>query len=143
MIAKSFFEEEEQKLIVRAIKKAEEQTSGEIRVHLAGFCFGDELKAAQKIFSKLKMHETRERNGILIYIAPLNRKIAVIGDVGIHEKLGNEFWNGLVKEVIRKLQANRRAEAIAQCVEECGRQLAHFFPRSAGDKNELSNNISF
>ena len=143
MIAKSFFEEDEQKVIVEAIKKAEEKTSGEIRVHIAGFCFGDEMIAAQKIFSKLKMHETRERNGILIYIAPLNRKIAVIGDVGIHEKLGNEFWNKLVKEVIRELQANRRAEAIAQCIEECGQQLARFFPHAAGDKNELSNNISF
>lgn len=141
--AGNFFNQKEQELIVEAITKAELKTSGEIRLHIENFCIGNELKRAQKVFTKLKMHETNEHNGVLIYMAVISRKIAVIGDSGIHAKLGSEFWNKVVARLIEQFQANKKAAALADCILECGEQLGKYFPRSDDDKNELTNNISY
>lgn len=141
--AGNFFNAKEQELIVEAITKAELKTSGEIRLHIENFCIGNELKRAQKVFTKLKMHETNEHNGVLIYMAVISRKIAVIGDSGIHAKLGSEFWNKVVARLIEQFHANKKADALAACILECGEQLGKYFPRSDDDKNELTNNISY
>ncbi len=141
--ARNFFTEKEQNLIVEAITQAELKTSGEIRVHIEKFCFGNELKSAQKLFTKLKMHQTKERNGVLIYIATVNRKVAVIGDEGIHQKLGDEFWQKTINHLIQKFKENKKAEALAECILECGEQLSGFFPRNSDDKDELTNAISY
>jgi uncharacterized membrane protein len=141
--ARNFFNPQEQQLLIDAITKAELRTSGEIRLHLENFCFGNEVKKAQKVFTRLKMHQTQERNGVLIYIATFSRKIAIIGDEGIHQKLGEQFWKALVEKLIRQFQSNKKAGALAECILECGEQLGKFFPRSSDDKNELSNAISY
>lgn len=143
--ARKFFSEQEQQLLIDAIAKAELQTSGEIRLHIANFCFGNELKAAEKIFQKLGMHRTEERNGVLIYIATLSRKVAIVGDQGIHQKLGREYWQKLVEKLILtfKSKPEAKAEALAECIIDCGVQLGKFFPLKDGDKNELDNSISF
>jgi uncharacterized membrane protein len=141
--ARKFFTLQEQQLLVNAIAEAELKTSGEIRVHIENFSLGSELKSAAKIFRKLNMHETAERNGVLIYIAALSRKVAVIGDEGIHQKLGQEFWEQLVARLVAQFKADRKAEALAACIVECGNQLGKFFPRRSDDKNELSNTISY
>jgi arginine repressor len=114
--AKSFFNEQEQKLLIKAIEQAELETSGEIRVHVENFCFGNELKTASRIFTRLGMRKTKERNGIIIYIATMSRKIAVY---------------------------DHKAEGLANCIVDCGAQLGKYFPRTSDDKNELSNKISF
>jgi uncharacterized membrane protein len=142
-LARSFFNESEQKMLVNAIAKAEMNTSGEIRLHLENFCVGNELSAARKIFTGLKMHQTAERNGVLIYIATVSHKIAIVGDEGIHQKLGAEYWEALVKKLIEQFRANKKAEALAECIIECGEQLGKYFPRKGDDKNELSNTISY
>jgi uncharacterized membrane protein len=141
--ARNFFNQQEQALLIEAIAKAELNTSGEIRLHLENFCWGNEVKVAKKVFTRLKMHETKERNGVLIYIATLSRKIAIIGDEGIHQKLGTEYWEKLVEKLIMQFKANRKAEALAECILECGTQLGKFFPLGSDDKNELSNTISY
>ncbi len=141
--ARNFFDQQEQKLLIDAIAKAELHTSGEIRLHLENFCLGNEVKAAQKVFTRLKMHQTAERNGVLIYIATLSRKVAIIGDEGIHQKLGAIYWEKLVEKLIEQFKANKKAEALAGCIVECGEQLGKFFPRKEDDKNELSNSISY
>lgn len=141
--ARNFFNDQEQQLLIDAIAKAERKTSGEIRVHIENFSLGSELKSAEKIFKKLKMYETKERNGVLIYIATLSRKIAVVGDQGIHQKLGDAFWEKLVADLIRQFKADKKAEALAACIVECGEQLGKFFPRTGDDKDELSNTISY
>jgi uncharacterized membrane protein len=143
IFARNFFSEREQQVIVNAIASAESKTSGEIRVHIENFCFGNEVLKAQKIFTHLNMQNTLEHNGVLIYIATVSRKVAVIGDSGIHAKLGQEFWNEVVQEMILKFREGRKAEALAECIIECGEQLGKYFPRSSDDKDELSNNISF
>jgi uncharacterized membrane protein len=141
--AKNFFTEAEQQLLVEAIAKAESHTSGEIRLHLENFCFGDALKAAHRVFSRLGMQKTNERNGILIYIAVVSRKIAVVGDSGIHNKLGSEYWNSMVSALIKKFKAQQKAPALADAIVMCGEQLGKHFPRNTEDKNELSNTISY
>jgi uncharacterized membrane protein len=141
--ARNFFDQQEQHMLVDAIVRAELKTSGEIRLHIANFCFGNEVKAAEKVFAKLKMQNTQERNGVLIYIASYSRKVAIIGDEGIHQKLGNEFWEKLVSQLIQKFKQNKKAEALSDCIVECGEQLGKFFPRQSDDKNELTNTISY
>ncbi|MBX3165634.1 MAG: TPM domain-containing protein [Bacteroidetes bacterium] len=141
--ARNFFDEHEQQLLVNAIQTAEEHTSGEIRIHIENFCLGNEVKAAQKVFTKLKMHQTQERNGVLIYIATLSKKIAIVGDEGIHQKLGNAYWQNAITKLINQFHNHHKAEGLAECVIECGHLLGKFFPRSADDKNELSNEISY
>lgn len=141
--AGKFFSEKEQGFLLKAIAEAEMNTSGEIRLHLENFCSGNEIEAAWKIFARLEMHKTKERNGILIYIATMSRKIAIVGDEGIHQKLGTEFWDKLVKDLISHFRNNKRAEALAESIIECGKQLGHYFPRQKDDKNELSDAISF
>ncbi|HOZ87054.1 MAG TPA: TPM domain-containing protein [Bacteroidia bacterium] len=141
--ARNFFTQQEQEMLIDAIAKAELHTSGEIRLHIENFCFGSEIKTAEKVFTRLKMHQTEERNGVLIYIATLSRKVAVIGDEGIHQKLGTQFWQSLVNDLIKQFKADKKAPALAACIIECGKQLGKFFPLSDRDTNELSNNISF
>ncbi len=141
--ALSFLNANEQQVIIDAIAQAELHTSGEIRLHLDNFCFVNEVKAAQKVFTRLKMHETAERNGVLIYIATYSRKVAVIGDAGIHEKLGSEYWNNLVTTMISQLKSNNKVEALSSAILECGKQLGTFFPRKGDDSNELTNSISY
>lgn len=130
-------------MVTDAIAAAELKTSGEIRVHLENFCFGNALRAAEKVFLRLKMHETRERNGVLIYVATQSRKIAIAGDRGIHEKLGSGFWEKMAAQLIERFQHNQKAEALAECILACGEQLGRYFPRSADDTNELTNSISY
>jgi len=141
--AKNFFTTQEQQMLIDAISQAELKTSGEIRLHVENFSFRSEIKNAEKVFLKLKMHETKERNGVLIYIAALSRKIAVVGDEGIHQKLGNEFWKTVVDNLISQFKEHKKAEALAACIVECGAQLGKYFPRSHDDINELSNTISY
>lgn len=141
--AKTFFNEQEKAMVIDAIREAESHTSGEIRVHLENICFGHEVRRAQQVFTKLGMHQTKERNGILIYIAVFSRKIAVVGDQGIHEKLGDRYWKDLIASIISNFKANRKAEGLAEGIIECGKKLAQFFPVQPDDINELSNDISY
>lgn len=141
--AKTFFNEQEKALIVDAIRQAESHTSGEIRVHVENFCFGSEVKRAQKIFEKLKMGLTKERNGVLIYIAVGHKKIAIIGDKGIHEKLGDAYWQTIIGNLIAQFKSGKKAEGLAASIIECGRQLSTYFPRATDDVNELSDEISY
>lgn len=141
--ARNFFDQQEQALLIGSIALAELKTSGEIRLHIENICFGSEIKRAEKVFTQLKMQDTKERNGVLIYMAVLSRKIAVVGDEGIHQKLGNEFWKKIVDDLIKKFKESSKALALSECISDCGEQLGKFFPRKSDDTNELTNTISF
>ena len=141
--AEKFFNKEEQELIVKAIQTAEKNTSGEIRVHLESFCWGDAMEQAQKTFRRLNMHATKEQNGILIYIATESHKIAMIGDAGIHRKLGKEYWDKIVQGLVSNFKEGKHAQGLADAIIDCGGQLKHYFPYNSDDKNELHDHISF
>ena len=99
-MATQFFTETEQQQIVEAIKNAEQQTSGEIRVHVEPDCKGDPYQRAKGVFEKLGMHATELKNGVLFYVAYKDKKFAVLGDQGIHEKVTQHFWDN-VKELMQ------------------------------------------
>lgn len=138
-----FLSESDAKLVVAAIAEAEKKTSGEIRVHLENLCMGDPVVAAKKVFERLGMQNTKEKNGVLIYVATLSRKIAIIGDSGIHEKVPASYWQNMVETMIQAIKEHHPAEGLTKCITACGQELATYFPIKPGDTNELSNEISY
>ena len=98
---RSLFNEEDTRIIVKAIRHAEEQTSGEVRVFVENRCrFMDALDRAAEIFFSLQMEMTEQRNAVLVYVALKDHQLAVFGDEGIHKKVGTEYWNKRVKEMM-------------------------------------------
>jgi uncharacterized membrane protein len=141
--ARQFFNEAEQQEIVSAIRRTEKMTSGEIRVHIEDLLKGDVLDRAAVVFRQLKMDKTKERNGVLIYLAIRERKFAVIGDEGIHQKVKTDFWDGVKEGMQAEFSQGRFLHGVIQAVEQAGEQLKSYFPISASDKNELSDEITF
>jgi uncharacterized membrane protein len=140
----SYISEEEKEMIAEAIGKAEMQTSGEIRVYIEGKCrHKDALGRAKQKFTKLKMFATKERNGVLVYIALHDKKLAIYGDVGIHAKVGNDFWNDSVKKMVDIYSKDHNlTKGIINVVLEIGNALKLHFPYdSENDVNELPNEI--
>jgi len=143
MSAKKAFSEAEQQAIVQSIKDAEKDTSGEIRVHLDKTCSGDPYKRAIKVFEKLGMHKTAQRNGVLFYLSTEDHKLAIIGDKGINEKVPADFWNAILEETIHSFKQGKMTEGLSSGIAKAGQQLSAFFPYQKNDHNELSNDISF
>jgi uncharacterized membrane protein len=140
---KDFLSEEEKKRIVDAIKEAELNTSGEIRVHIESRCKGNVLDRAAYIFKKLKMHKTAQRNGVLFYLAYKDRKFAIIGDAGINSKVPENFWDEIKDRMAAKFKEGKFAEGLSEGIIESGNQLKKHFPYQTDDVNELSDEISF
>jgi uncharacterized membrane protein len=142
---KSLFPEEDSRLIVKAIRHAEQRTSGEVRVFVESRCsWMDALDRAAEIFFKLKMESTEHRNATLVYVAVKDRQVAVFGDEGIHQKVGTEYWNRVVKEMLESFDKKNYAKGIADCVIQIGDALnAHFPFDKETDKNELPDEIIF
>ena len=143
MGAKNQFTNDEQVAIVNAIKNAEKNTSGEIRVHIEESCPGDPLDAAAKWFARLEMHKTELRNGVLIYLATKDRKFAVIGDVGINQKVPEDFWDSTKEKMISHFRNDNLGQGLITGIREAGEQLKSYFPWQTNDVNELSDEISF
>lgn len=142
MLKKKFFSTEEEGIVVKAIADAETKTTGEIRVHIDSFCFGNPFEKAKKVFLKLNMQNTKQRNGVLIYIAIFNKKIAIVGDAGISTKVLPNFWDVIIKDLTANFRTNR-ASTLAKNIAICGEQLSFYFPIENNDKNELDNSISY
>jgi len=125
-----------------AIQKAERRTSGEIRVSVSSLFWGNVKKAADKAFVRLGMAQTRQRNGVLLFVVPSRRTVVVIGDVGIHEKVGQEFWSSLVDKMISRFREGDFTGGLVRGIEEAGEQLASHFPYNpASDVNELPDDV--
>lgn len=127
--------------VVKAIAAAEKITSGEIRVHIQSKCKKDILSEAKKVFHRLKMHKTKERNGVLIFIALRSKRFAILGDSGIHEKVGNDFWNEVSARMIEQFKKDKIKEGIIQSIIYVGEKLKTYFPRKHNDENELPNKV--
>jgi uncharacterized membrane protein len=138
-----YFTEENKLQITNAIRVAETNTSGEIRVHIENNCKGDVLDRAAYIFEKLDMHETELRNGVLFYLAVKDHKFAILGDGGINAKVEDDFWDKTKEIVISKLKEGLYAEGLSDGIIKAGNKLKEFFPYQADDVNELSDEISF
>jgi uncharacterized membrane protein len=129
--------------VSEAIAQAEAGTSGEIRVHLEWrLPAGDALTRSREIFTRLGMHRTRERNAVLIYVALDDHHLAVLGDEGVHARVGDGYWDRLRDLLVERLRAGRTREALVEAVREVGRTLQAHFPRRPDDTNELSDQVS-
>lgn len=142
---KEFFTEEERQSIVDAVRIAEQRTSGEVRVFVESRCrYVNAIDRAVEIFENLQMQRTEMRNATLVYVAIKDRQLAVFGDEGIHQKVGNEYWANEVVKMISVFNRDNIAEGIRQCVLNIGEALATHFPYDrTTDKNELPDDIVF
>jgi len=143
MWATGFFSEEEKKLIKNAVIEAEQNTSGEIRVHIEVTHNDELMDRAATVFAKLKMHETKLRNGVLFYIALKNRQFAILGDVGINMLVPDDFWNQIADNMTSSFMQGAIAEGICDGIKMAGLQLKEHFPRKDDDVNELTDDISY
>jgi len=142
---KPLLNEEDNRLIVKAIRQAEKSTSGEVRVFIESRCsWVDAFDRAVEVFFTLKMDKTDLRNGVLIYVAINDRQLAVYGDEGIHRKVGNEYWNKIVAEMLENFNRKEYGKGIGECVIQIGDALKNYFPfEKDTDKNELPDEIVF
>lgn len=129
--------------VENAIRMAEMATSAEIRLFAEDRCSENVLDHAAYVFGKLKMHETKERNGILIYIAFRDRKLAVIGDAGINVHLHSAFWDDLVHQCLESFKQGNYVGGLELLIANIGNTVKKFFPRALDDVNELSDSIDF
>jgi uncharacterized membrane protein len=133
--------------IETAIAAAERETSGEIRVHLErrlprGVQAGDALARATDVFTRLGMHTTADRNGVLIYLAVDDHKLAIAGDTGVHARVGDEYWQRIRDAMVERLRRGESRDAVLHAVGEVGEVLRRYFPRRPDDRNELSDRVS-
>ena len=136
------FTEEKKAGIKRAIEVAEMETSGEIRVHIEEHCPKNLFDRAVDIFTRLEMHKTRQRNGVLFYVAVGDQKFVVIGDVGINTVVPENFWEEVRAVVLAHFREEKISEGIMEGISMAREQLRTHFPYVKGDVNELSNEIS-
>ncbi len=142
MRTREFLSKLEHDRIIQAIHKAESKTSGEIRVLIQrGKLKSDPLDAAQRKFQRLGMHKTRERNAVLIFVAPRVHKFAVVGDQAIHEKCGDELWQRVVEGMRTHFQNEKFSDALIEAVYDIGTVLETHFPKTVSDTNELPDDV--
>ncbi|HEY4800319.1 MAG TPA: TPM domain-containing protein [Bacteroidia bacterium] len=141
--AKNFFSGEQVKQIERAIHSAEENSSGEIRVHIENRCKGEPLACATKVFHKLEMHKTGLRNAVLFYLAVQDKKFAIVGDEGIHKNVPEGFWDLLRDKMMELFRKGEFTEGLCHGIKMAGLELKKYFPHQADDKNELSDEVTF
>lgn len=126
----------------RAIAETERLTSGEIRVSVAPFFWGKVRPVAERAFARLGMAKTRRRNGVLFFVVPARRRFVILGDEGIHARVGQEFWEGLAAAVSGHFRKGEFTEGLVRGIREAGGKLAVHFPYdSATDKNELPDEV--
>jgi uncharacterized membrane protein len=130
--------------VIQAIQAAERASSGEIRVSMASFFWGDVEKVARKAFVRLGMDKTAKRNGVLILLVPSRKRFAILGDEGIHAKVGQEFWDGLAGLLSEHFQRGEFTEGLVRGITRVGERLAEHFPGEAeADRNELPDDLDY
>lgn len=137
-----FLSEEDEQEIVKAILEAEKNTSGEVRVHIEPHTRLDHFERAKEVFHVLKMDNTKESNGVLIYIAVNDRKFAIYGDSGIDKVVPKDFWDSTKDSIQAQFKKGHFKQGIIDGILKAGHELKVHFPWNANDTNELSNEVS-
>ena len=143
MNAVNFFSKEEKVLIKSAVKEAELNTSGEIRVHVDNHCREDVMDRAAWWFGRLEMNKTEQRNGVLFYLAVKEHKYAILGDAGINALTPDDFWDEIKETMVEHFSEGNFAGGLEEGIRMAGQALKEHFPYQKGDVNELSDEISF
>lgn len=139
----TLFNDDEQQQIRDAIAKAEKNTSGEIRICVEKTCKEEVLDRAAKYFYQLDMDKTRLRNGVLIYLATVDHKFAIIGDAGINKMVPVDFWDTTKDEMLEQFKQGNLVEGMIIGITRAGEKLGTFFPCATDDANEISNDVAF
>lgn len=142
MKAKQFLDHQAEQQLLEAIREAEKLTSGEIRVHIENHCKRDAVQAASSVFRKLKMHQTEHHNGVLFYLALMDKKFAVYADEGLYQRVPTDFWHDIVNEMALNFAKGNFLEGLCHGIKQAGEALASHFPRLSDDRNELDDSIS-
>lgn len=139
---KKFFSKEELSQLEAAIKVAEQNTSGEIVVHIDTKCSGNPLQRAKQIFKRAKLYKTKFRNAVLFYLAVDSHKFAIWGDEGINQKVPENFWDEIALGMTKDFKQSRFLEGLIKAIEMSGHTLKEFFPYDQkGSLNEIDNTI--
>lgn len=141
MDPRNFFTKEEKDKIISTIRDAEKKTSGEVRVYLERKSPQDLMKRAKEVFEKLGMTRTKRKNGVLLYLCLNKRQFVILGDRGINEKVGKDYWKDVVTRVERHFAQGEFVMGATQGIREIGEKLQTHFPWERGDTNELSNAV--
>lgn len=137
-----FLTAEDEAEIIEAIRNAEAQTSGEIRVHIESKCKNDPFEHALELFHELKMDNTKLQNGVLIYVAVDLRQFVIYGDKGINDVVPVGFWDSTRDAMLAHFKKGHYKDGLVKGIEEAGKMLSKYFPWEYGNTNELSNDIS-
>ncbi|WP_339839594.1 TPM domain-containing protein [uncultured Flavobacterium sp.] len=137
-----FLTSKQEEKIVEAIRIAEQNTSGEIRVHIEEKSEKPPIERATEVFNTLKMYETEARNGVLFYINVSGNQFAIIGDEGINKVVPTDFWESTKEIVLTNFALKKNKKGLVKGIKKAGKQLKKYFPYQADDTNELSNEIS-
>lgn len=129
--------------VEKALREAERRTSGELRVSVAPFFWGNPEREANRAFDRLGMTRTRERNGVLIFVVPSRRSFVIRGDQAIHAKVGQGFWNETARLLSSHFAEGRFTEGLEAAIHRLGEKLAVHFPRSPSDVNELPDQVDY
>ena len=137
-----FLTKEEESAIVEAIRVAEKNTSGEIRVHIEATTSLDAYDRAMEVFHELNMDATELQNGVLIYLAVNDKTFVICGDKGINDVVAADFWNCTRDAMVSQFKLGNYKQGLIDGILNAGEQLKKYFPWQEGDTNELSNEIS-
>ncbi|MEM0541220.1 TPM domain-containing protein [Flavobacterium sp. j3] len=138
----NFLTQEEEQEIVEAIRVAEKNTSGEIRIHIEKETSLATFDRAKEVFHLLKMDETELKNGVLIYLAVTNHAFVICGDKGINDAVPADFWDCTRDVMVNHFKEGNYKQGLIDGVLRASEQLQKYFPYEDGDTNELSNEIS-
>lgn len=138
----AFLTKEEEQEIIDAIRIAEKNTSGEIRVHIEATSDKDHFERALEVFHMLKMFNTKDENGVLIYVAVNDHKFVIYGDKGINNVVEKDFWNATKDVMQSHFKKGDFKQGIVDGILKAGHELKAHFPWQIDDENELSNEIS-
>lgn len=142
MEVEQFLTQQQEQEVINAIREAEKNTSGEIRVHFEKSLDQDALKRAQELFFQLEMDKTIFKNGVLFYVAVDDHQFAIIGDEGIDKKVPDDFWESVRDEVISEFVKGNHAKGLVKGILHAGEKLKEYFPFGDKVENELSDEIS-
>jgi len=137
-----FLTKEDEQEIVEAIRMAEKETSGEIRVHIEKSTSMDAYNRAMEVFHMLKMDQTQLKNGVLIYLAVKDHSFVICGDKGINDVVQNDFWDCTKDIMVAHFKNGNFKQGLIDGIARAGEQLRNYFPWEHGDTDELSNEIS-
>ena len=140
---KKFLSDDELYRVTTKVAAAENMTSAEIKLVIVKHCLTDIKRKALKIFKKYKLDQTAQRNCVLILVVTTNRQLLVYGDQGIHEKVGQNFWEEIEKSITVKFKENKMGDGLSAGIHLIGAKLAQYFPFQSDDTNEISDDVVF